>query len=205
MHCLELDVSTLRQITMRLKLALQDGSGFHMRRCNSVVLAQLLLAAHFPSAGCSALSSEGALAHAQLVGKSACAFFRPGDRVAARCQRVVQQPAICTAALNVQSCLEALERALSCRCCCCLHHTRHTLVAAAGGTGAQRGKQQQGARQAPAVSKSRKNNGREKRSAHKPVAEERACKLECAHVGVHRSKGTTGDGRRTGAAHPSSR
>lgn len=31
-HCLELDVSTLRQITMRLKLALQDGSGFHMRR-----------------------------------------------------------------------------------------------------------------------------------------------------------------------------
>ena len=33
-HKVEADVGTLRQIATRLKTALQDGSGFHMRRCS---------------------------------------------------------------------------------------------------------------------------------------------------------------------------
>ncbi len=33
-HKVEADVGTLRQIVTRLKAALQDGSGFHMRRCS---------------------------------------------------------------------------------------------------------------------------------------------------------------------------
>ena len=40
---MEADVATLRQIAMRLKVALQDGSGFHMRRLSPLQLQLAVL------------------------------------------------------------------------------------------------------------------------------------------------------------------
>ena len=65
-HCVEADVGTLRQIATRLKVALQDGSGFHMRRCGNTNRHFIVIAGDFEfssvhlliCAGCRDLSSD---------------------------------------------------------------------------------------------------------------------------------------------------
>jgi hypothetical protein len=80
---LETDVNTLRHIAMRLKLALQDGSGLHMRRLFSSLSCSCRLPLTFTAQG-SALYQVTAHRRVPLAGKRHAARCRQCYHAAAR-------------------------------------------------------------------------------------------------------------------------